>query len=75
MGILITMKEPTRGMVEAAKASGSFEHDFTGQRYPKVQILSVPDIMAGKAINMPTPLNPYTKAKQHAGYQLTFGES
>lgn len=75
MGVLLTMHEPTRGMVEAAKASGTFEHEFTGRSFPKVQILSVPQIMSGKAVNMPTPLNPYTKAKQHAGYQLTFGEA
>ena len=75
MGVLITMKAPTRGMLDAARTSGTYEHEFTGRSFPRVQIITIPDVMAGKAIDMPTPLNPYTKAKQYAGYQLTFGEA
>ena len=69
MGVLVLMNPPTRGMKEAAKQSGRYEWALFGRTYPKVQIITVPDLFAGKSVDMPTPMLPYVKAPGFAGYQ------
>ena len=69
MGVLITMHPPTRGMKDAARTSGSYDWTLMGHKYPKVQIISIPDLFKGKAVDMPTPMLPYVKAPGFAGYQ------
>jgi DNA modification methylase len=63
MGILICMA-PTPGMAEAARASGSYEWQLTGRTFPRVQIVTVSDLLAGKRPSMPTPFQPYLQAKR-----------
>ncbi|MEV3927059.1 DNA methyltransferase [Actinomadura coerulea] len=62
MGVLITMKEPTKAMVEAAHHSGIYTYPVNSQRYPKVQIITVEELLAGKLPNMPATLLPYFQA-------------
>lgn len=63
MGILITLTEPTKGMREVADNSGFYVNEFTGTSYPKIQILTTADLLAGKHPVMPTAILPYVKAK------------
>lgn len=63
MGIFICMTTPTKGMVEVARKSGTYEWPQTDRRFPVVQILTVADLMAGKKPDMPTPFMPYIQAK------------
>ncbi len=63
MGIFICMTPPTKGMVEVANHSGSYEHPLTGARYPRVQIITVAELLDGKRPKMPTAILPYVKAK------------
>jgi len=53
IGVLISMQEPTRPMKEEAVTAGFFESKTWGKRYPKIQLLTVADILAGKKIEMP----------------------
>lgn len=71
MGILLMLTTPTRGMTDAANKSGTYVHELTGRTFPRVQIITVPDIMAGKKVDMPVPMLPYVKAKGRAGHQLS----
>lgn len=71
MGILITLGEPTRGMKDEANKAGNYDAELTGQTFPKIQILTVADLMAGKAPKMPTAILPYLKAKPRNPDQLT----
>ncbi len=63
MGIFICMTVPTRGMVEAANHSGTYEHPLTGHQYPKVQVVTVAELLQGKRPKMPTAILPYVKAR------------
>ncbi|AVE00430.1 DNA methylase [Streptomyces phage OzzyJ] len=67
MGVFVCMNEPTKGMVEAANHSGAYNHPANGQRYPKVQIMTVRDLIDGKRPKMPTALLPYFQAQRRYG--------
>jgi len=51
-GIFLTLEEPTPGMKSYANSKG-FIHDNFGQRYPKLQILTVKEILEGKELELP----------------------
>ena len=52
LGVLITMQDPTRPMRQEAAEAGSYA-DAWGQRYPRLQLLTVGDLLAGKKVEMP----------------------
>lgn len=60
IGILITLVEPTPGMKTQAAAAGFYES--SGKKYPRVQILTVRDILKGKRPNMPPQRSPFAQA-------------
>jgi hypothetical protein len=72
MGVFITLGEPTRGMIEEARKSGTYESALTGQEYPKIQVISTAELLAGKRPEMPTVILPYIKAKPRNVDQLGF---
>lgn len=65
MGVLITMGPPTAKMVEAAHHTGSYVWPVDGRTYPKVQIVSVEQLLGGHRLEMPPPLSPYSQARRH----------
>lgn len=67
LGVFVCLGNPTPGMIEAEKKSGTFLHDLSGTAYPKIQILTIAEILAGKRPKMPTPISPFKKAKQSSG--------
>jgi DNA modification methylase len=74
MGVLICMGIPTPGMLEAAKAAGNYRWELTGTSYPRVQIMTVSQLLAGQKLNMPTHFVPYLQAKRLVDdNQLSFG--
>jgi site-specific DNA-methyltransferase (adenine-specific) len=53
IGVFITLEQPSEDMkVEAVKA-GSYTSDMWQQRYPKIQILTVDELLKGAQIQMP----------------------
>ena len=53
IGVLITMQDHTGPMKEEAVTAGFFESQMWGRKYPKIQLLTVADLLAGKQIAMP----------------------
>ena len=64
MGIFICLREPTRGMLEAAGHSRIYTDPVTNRTYPKVQILTVAELLDGKRPDMPMSLLPYFQAQR-----------
>ncbi|MFL1377777.1 DNA methyltransferase [Nocardiopsis protaetiae] len=64
MGIFVSMKKPTKGMIDAANSAGYYSYPINGQKYPKIQILTVEELLSGNKPNMPTALLPYFQAKR-----------
>ncbi|MEK7873120.1 MAG: DNA methyltransferase [Chloroflexota bacterium] len=56
IGVLLTMTEPTQPMQKEA-ASGGFYHSpvWDDKDYPRLQILTIAELLAGKRIDMPPP--------------------
>ncbi|HMD86178.1 MAG TPA: DNA methyltransferase [Terriglobia bacterium] len=54
IGILITLREPNKNMLTEAAATGFYESkDFPG-RYPRLQILTIAELLAGKKLEYPS---------------------
>ena len=70
MGVLITLNEPTKGMKDAARKSGSYDHAMTSRTFPKVQIITIKQLLNGKGLDMPQSLLPYVQARAKKGKQL-----
>jgi len=71
LGGLITMQEPTRAMRAEAASAGFYESPW-GSRHPRLQILTVQDLLSGKRIDMPASRDLRTfkkapKAKRNPG--------
>lgn len=53
IGVLISMQDHTKPMHDEAVTAGFFESQAWGKRYPKIQLLTVTDLLAGRQIEMP----------------------
>ena len=79
IGVLITMQEPTSAMRSEAAGAGFYTSQVWGKSYPRLQILTVADLLSGKGIDMP-PLRQVSvtfkkapKAKVDKGEQTEMG--
>jgi len=53
IGVLITMLRPTKGMLDEALSAGFYESSTWQKRYPRIQILTVEDLMRAKGVDCP----------------------
>ncbi|MGS2645774.1 DNA methyltransferase [Streptosporangium sp. G12] len=63
IGILITLHQSTKGMRDAANTSGSYS-DWVRNRYSRIQILSIEELLGGKRPKLPPIVPPYTEARR-----------
>ncbi|MGE5585804.1 MAG: DNA methyltransferase [Bacillota bacterium] len=74
IGVFITLNEPTREMVKEAATAGFYESPL-GQQYPRLQILTVREMLEGKRILMPSELarvdTTFKKAARHRAKPVT----
>lgn len=68
IGVLISMEHPSRPMVKEAAEAGSYKSPFTGERFPRIQILTVEQLIKGEQIAYPRLLDvTYKKAPRARG--------
>ncbi len=58
IGVLVTIKQPTRKMLAEAAEAGAFYSDALGHMIPRLQILTVEDLLADKSFEHPGLLIP-----------------
>ena len=77
IGILITLNKPTKPMIREAASAGFYHSDGWGQDYPKIQILTVEQLLEGKLPEMPPNKVTFAKAskvqKQSNNKQMGLG--
>ena len=54
IGILISLQPPTREMQAEAASAGFYEHKMNKQKYPRIQLRTVKELMDGKGIERPS---------------------
>ncbi len=60
MGVLIMRGEPTAGMRDAANHAGIYNWPLNGQTYPKIQIITVAQLLQSVRPAIPTQIRPHT---------------
>jgi len=53
IGALLTFHSPTREMRREAASAGTYDSPRWGKRYPRLQILTIADLLAGKRLDCP----------------------
>ena len=53
IGVLISMQEPTAAMKTEALTAGFYESALWGKKYPKLQLFTIEELLAGKKVEMP----------------------
>ncbi len=53
IGVFLTLEEPSRDMTTEAVSAGYYHSPLWQKDYPRVQILTVEDLLNGKSIDMP----------------------
>lgn len=54
MGYFITLYPPTKPMIDECKKLGKYKNTLMDTEYPKIEIVTVEDILDGKRITIPT---------------------
>ena len=62
MGIFIALDPPSAPMLSAAASAGFYESKGWGRKYPRVQIITIEQLLGGAAPAMPPALPPYKEA-------------
>ena len=77
MGVLVTMAKPTRGVLDAVNHGGTYIWPANGATFPRLQVITVEQLLKGERPKTPTLLLPYiaaSKAPSKAWVQDSFGE-
>jgi hypothetical protein len=64
LGIFVTLKEPTRGVTDAINHGGTYTHPANGQKYPRLQHLTIRELLEGKRPVVPSTERPYIAAER-----------
>lgn len=65
LGLLITRVPATRGMVDAADHAGTYTWPVNGEKFSRIQLVTVGDLLGGKRPKLPPALTPYIQAPAH----------
>ncbi len=53
IGVLISMEPPTKPMQTEAVTAGFYESELWNRKYPRLQLLTIDELLSGKQIDMP----------------------
>ena len=72
-GVFITLNKPSKAMIREAKSAKFFHHEAMDKDYPRIEIVTVDEILNGKQIEIPLSLEVLRSAerKQKSGKQLS----
>jgi site-specific DNA-methyltransferase (adenine-specific) len=62
IGVFVTLARPSADMTKEAAGAGFYQNDFWKKKYPRIQILTVEQILKGKLPDMPPQRSPFAQA-------------
>ena len=63
IGLLVTLKEPTRGMMQLAVHSEPYKSELWDKEFPSIQIRTVGELLADKGFDLPPTQSPLKNAQ------------
>ncbi|GAK53453.1 DNA methylase N-4/N-6 domain protein [Candidatus Moduliflexus flocculans] len=66
LGVFITLEEPTREMRKEAASSGFYHSPNWNKDYPKLQILTIAQLLSGAIVQMPPTARTHKKAQKES---------
>ncbi len=66
MGVLITLEPATKGVQDAMDHGGVYKHPANGQTYPRLQHITIKELLDGKKPQTPPTVLPYIAAEKLA---------
>jgi len=70
IGVFITLHEPSSGMIKDAVSAGYYRSQLSGKDYPKIQILTIEELLKGIKPQIPNQISPFKKATPSEGIQF-----
>lgn len=64
IGVLITLEAPTRETTEEAASAGSYQSLGWGRDYPRIQLLTIEELLRGAGAKMPPPRGTFEDAQR-----------
>lgn len=64
IGVFITLESPTRDMLTEAHAAGFYHSPGWNRDYPRLQILTIPELLAGAEVKMPPATITFKQAEK-----------
>ncbi len=74
IGVFITLEPPTKDMQIESVSTGFYKSDLWQKNYPRLQILTIEDLLAGAQINMPPAYGTFKQAERIKKSEGTQGE-
>jgi DNA modification methylase len=75
IGIFLTLRPPTSEMRTEAAAAGFYHSEFWHKDFPRIQILTIEEVLAGRLPDLPPRQRAYAQAplEKEKGVQAAFG--
>jgi site-specific DNA-methyltransferase (adenine-specific) len=64
MGVFITLDEPTREMITEAASAGIYASAGWHRDYPRIQLLTIADLLHGAEVQMPPQFGTFKQAQR-----------
>ena len=64
IGVLVTLEHPSKDMITEASTAGYYTSTFWQKSYPRLQILTIEQLLAGAAIQMPPETGTFLAAQK-----------
>lgn len=74
IGVFLTLEPASREMVKEAVSAGYYHSDLWQNDYPKIQILTIDDLLSGKQVQMPPDYGTFKRAQKPTRGTGTQGE-
>ncbi len=72
IGVFLTLEPPSRDMNTEAVSAGFYQSPGWGTQHPRIQILTVADLLAGRKVDMPPAYGTFRQAPRASGPQNNF---
>ena len=74
IGVLVTLEPPTKDMTVEAGSAGFYQSACWGKSYPRLQILTIEQLLSGAGVHMPPETGTFLAAQKVRKSEGTQGQ-